>query len=92
MILKIDDKLGKNKYIIDSESHISIDEDICKDCVDMPCIVGCPAECFKQSADGKMIYAYEGCLECGSCRIICPRGSIKWMLPRGGFGICYEFG
>jgi ferredoxin like protein len=31
-------------------------------------------------------------LECGSCRIICPQGAIRWVYPRGGFGICYQYG
>jgi ferredoxin like protein len=39
-----------------------------------------------------VIFSFEGCLECGSCRMICDRGAIDWTLPRGGFGVCYEFG
>ncbi|MBU1208420.1 MAG: hypothetical protein KKH04_16085 [Proteobacteria bacterium] len=27
--------------------------------------------------------AYEGCLECGSCRIGCPHLNIEWRFPRG---------
>jgi ferredoxin like protein len=37
-------------------------------------------------------FSYEGCLECGSCRISCPQGAIHWVYPRGGFGICYQYG
>ncbi|MGM0540615.1 MAG: ferredoxin family protein, partial [Thermodesulfobacteriota bacterium] len=43
--------------------------------------------------EGGMInVAYEGCLECGSCRIGCPRMNIQWQFPRGGYGIRHKFG
>ncbi|MCX5998444.1 MAG: hypothetical protein NTU41_02335 [Chloroflexi bacterium] len=50
-----------------------------------------PAECFKLR-EGKVGFAYEGCLECGSCRIVCDKSAIEWSYPRGGFGISFEFG
>jgi ferredoxin like protein len=35
---------------------------------------------------------YEGCLECGSCRIGCPHLNIEWRFPTGGYGIRHKFG
>ncbi|ASS88165.1 hypothetical protein GLN3_14745 [Geobacillus lituanicus] len=35
---------------------------------------------------------YEGCHECGSCRIGCPYENIRWEYPRGGHGIVFRLG
>ena len=87
----IEDKLAVNKYDIDIERHIQLKEDICQTCEDHTCIYVCPADCFKLR-EGHLTFSYEGCLECGSCRIACDREAIMWALPRAGFGICYQYG
>ena len=87
----VEEKLAVNKYDIDKEWHIRIKEDICTTCESKPCLYACPAECFK-FREGHITFAYEGCLECGSCRIVCDKGAVEWALPRAGFGICYQFG
>lgn len=89
--ISIEDKLAVNKYDIDREVHIKFDENICQTCEKHPCVYVCPAVCFKLT-DGHIVFSYEGCLECGSCRIACTDKSIDWTIPRPGFGICYEFG
>lgn len=87
----IEEKLAVNKYDIDREVHIRLREDICERCDRRLCLYVCPAECFKL-LENHITFSYEGCLECGSCRIICEEGAIDWNLPRGGFGICYQYG
>jgi len=87
----IEDKLAVNKYDIDKEVHIRINEDVCEKCKEFPCLYTCPADCFKQTEE-HITFSYEGCLECGSCQIVCDKGAINWALPRGGFGICYQYG
>jgi ferredoxin like protein len=87
----IEDRLSVNQYMIDKDVHIKLDEDICKSCADHGCIYICPAGCFK-FAENRIIFSYEGCLECGSCRIVCEKGAVDWTLPRPGFGIFYQFG
>ena len=87
----IEDRLAINQYVIDKDVHIKINESICKSCNVHYCIYACPAGCFKLS-EGRLFFSYEGCLECGSCRIVCDKSSIDWTLPRPGFGICYQFG
>lgn len=88
---QIEDKLAVNKYDIDKERHIRIKEEICQACKEHPCLFICPAECFK-FREGHITLSYEGCLECGSCRVVCGEEAVIWSLPRGGFGICYEYG
>jgi len=87
----IEDKLAVNKYDLDEEVHIRLKDEICKECEHRPCVSVCPADCFKLKED-KLSFAYEGCLECGSCRIVCPGNAVDWALPRGGLGICYQYG
>ncbi len=89
--MSLEDKLALNKYDIDEELHISVNEDICRTCRNRVCLHICPAECFKLLGE-KITYSYEGCLECGSCRLACSKGAINWTYPRGGFGIAYQYG
>lgn len=89
--IKVEDKLAVNKFDIDEEVHIRLREDVCKLCQNQPCLTICPADCFKWTED-HITFSFEGCLECGSCRIVCDRDALDWALPRGGFGICYQFG
>ena len=90
-LVNIEDKLAVNKYDIDNDVHIKVNEDICAKCENHHCLHVCPADCFKLM-DGKITFNYRGCLECGSCRIACDKGAIDWTVPRGGFGICYAYG
>jgi ferredoxin like protein len=89
--VKIEDKLAVNKYDIDRESHVRINEETCRSCIDQSCIYICPAGCFK-TVEEKIMFSFEGCLECGSCRIACEKEAVEWTLPRPGFGICYQYG
>ena len=89
--MKVEDKLAANKFDVDKEVHIRLLEDTCQNCEEHPCLYACPAKCFKLSED-HITYSYEGCLECGSCRIVCDKEAVEWTLPRAGFGICYQYG
>ncbi len=85
------ERLALNKYDVDTEPHIRLRLEICQACERRPCLGVCPAECFK-SREGKISFAYEGCLECGSCSIVCDKDAIEWSYPRSGFGVCFEYG
>ncbi len=90
-INKVEEKLAVNKFDVDREVHIQVREDVCKDCAEYYCVYVCPADCFKLVED-HVTYSYEGCLECGSCRVACHKEAIEWTLPRPGFGVCLEYG
>ena len=86
------DLLYKVKYKTDDESHLAIkDQATCADCEDKPCVPRCPAEVYEWEHD-KLLVAYENCLECGVCKIVCPYDNIDWEYPRGGFGVVWKFG
>jgi ferredoxin like protein len=90
----IEERLGANKYLVDDEhAHIVLDEAACSLC-DVhacPCVKACPAGLFKVQGDS-IAFDYAGCLECGTCRVVCSRGTIQWDYPRGGFGVEYRYG
>ena len=91
----IERKLALNTFNVDSDrAHIRIiDPDICRLCVRQPCINSCPATCYVPQDDGTVLFSYEGCVECGTCRIVCNEfNNIEWTYPRGGFGIQYRLG
>lgn len=90
---KIDDKLYLTRFIPASESHLKIiDEKVCQAyCPDKVCTLFCPAKVYSWE-EGHMQIAFEGCLECGTCKYGCPYDNIAWKNPRGGFGVQYKFG
>ena len=89
------DRLFLVKYEIDEENcHLVItDQQVCRDCEERPCIPRCPAEVYRwEESEEALEVAYENCLECGACRIVCPYENIDWSYPRGGFGVAYKYG
>ena len=91
----IERKLALDMYNVDrNRAHIRImDRDVCLRCVRQQCINCCPATCYTPQEDGRVLFSYEGCVECGTCRIVCHEfDNIEWTYPRGGFGIQYRHG
>ncbi len=89
--MTIDDKLALDLFHVDQESHILVNQEICGKCPHKWCTYVCPVENYRLE-DGKVVFSWEGCLECGTCRITCDQGALTWNYPRGGFGICYRLG
>jgi len=90
--MSIDDKLGLNKFNIDeSKSHIEIDEDFTDEAEINKLLLGCPAHLYELTPEGKLTFNYEGCLECGTCRVLSSGKVVKsWSYPESGFGIEYR--
>ena len=92
----IDEKLALTKFTTDQNyAHITINPEICKlKCKTFECVYGCPADCYKftegEDAEGPVVLDYVACLECGSCRMVCPHGSVDWHYPKGGFGVEFK--
>lgn len=90
--MTVEEKLLKTRFVIDpGRPHITVDTSLCSSCRNEPCVYVCPAQCYQKERE-QMVFNWENCVECGSCRIVCPVGAIKWDYPRGGFGVCYRFG
>lgn len=93
--LALEEKLYRVRYEVDQDHpHIRLDETVCKDCPDRVCIFICPARVYVPSAeDPRLIKVnHENCLECGTCRVACPREGIAWDYPNGGKGVKYRYG
>lgn len=91
---KIEEKLFQDRYQVDSAgAHITIkDAELCMHCAEQQCAVCCPAGCYTQQGNGRLVLITDGCLECGTCRIVCDQRNLDWEWPRGGFGILFKFG
>lgn len=85
--IKLEDLLQRNVYDVDEEPHIVVlnSEGLPKEAL----IRLCPAGCYTM-VGGKLLFSYEGCLECGLCRVIGGSG-VKWDYPKSGRGIQYRF-
>lgn len=93
-IIKVEDKLYQNRYRVDEgRPHIAVkDPARCTTCKDKACTTACPAACYTAEENG-VTTTFDGCLECGTCRVICQENrNIEWTYPRGGYGILYKFG
>ena len=88
----VEERLLRTKFEIFKEPHITVDKSKCSGCEAKPCINVCPAGLYTLDENGELQFNYEGCLECGSCRLICPYNSIHWDTPPGGYGVDYHFG
>lgn len=89
---KVEAKLFLAKYKLDEISHIKIlNPSTCLECKDKPCIICCPADVYEWE-EKKLIVSYDNCVECGTCRIVCPFDNIDLKFPRWGKGIGYRYG
>lgn len=89
----IDEKLGKNKYNPDDESHLNPDFKVCRICKNKNCIKVCPASVYEWNEEQNILQVnYENCLECGACRIACEHHSLNWVYPKGGKGVTIKHG
>ena len=92
--MRVDEKLTLDAFKHDSESHIEIDEIVCRErCTERYCIRVCPAALYEWNEEtDRMVVEFAGCLECGTCLVACRDGALTWHLPRGGYGVRYRYG
>lgn len=90
---RAEELLGLNKFEVDEECpHVILDKDICSRCTEKPCLYVCPAVLYTLNED-TINFDHAGCLECGTCRLVCQnKGIQKWEYPRGSFGIAFRYG
>ncbi|MEB3860401.1 MAG: 4Fe-4S dicluster domain-containing protein [Desulfurococcales archaeon] len=88
--LKIEDLLQRNIWDVDEEPHIEIPLEGQEGLKKRALALLCPAGCYTLVGD-RLIFSYEGCVECGLCRIITPPDKIKWSYPRSGKGVTYRY-
>ena len=90
--MNIDEIFDFTSFTIDREPHILLDTQKCADCDNRGCTNCCPARCYTWSEEEqKMTFVHDGCLECGTCYVVCHKSAFtRWRYPRGGFGVAYR--
>ncbi len=87
----IQDKLALLKYDCAAKSHLHVNQKKCAKCKEKTCTFICPAGVYSEDkVTGEIIVQYENCLECGACRIACPKEIIDWSYPDAGCGIIFK--
>ncbi len=83
--------LALDKFAVDEGTpHILVDKSYCAKCAGKPCLLACPARCYRLK-DGEVSFEYAGCLECGTCRVVCKDGGVtSWNYPRATFGVTFR--
>ena len=91
--VNVDEKLSIDKFNVDEENaHIVLKENP-SDEEFRKLVLCCPAALYKVEDDGSKRFDYAGCLECGTCRMICGETILeKWEYPQPTMGIEYRFG
>jgi ferredoxin like protein len=89
--MAIEDKLATTRFNVDAEPHIRVNTGICETCREKACLYICPVQNYTLEED-RLVFSWQGCVECGACRIACAAGAIEWVYPRGGFGVCWRYG
>ncbi|RKR31415.1 LOW QUALITY PROTEIN: ferredoxin like protein [Paraburkholderia sp. BL17N1] len=94
--VNIEEKLFQNRYRVDVGAphvHIKSIEVCTNDCAEKTCTFVCPVSCYRKESNGSVTQITDGCLECGSCRILCTdHHNLEWVYPHGGHGIQFKFG
>lgn len=91
--VNVDVKLGVNKFHVDEGNpHIILVDN--PDMAEFAKLVkACPAGLYKQDEAGNIHFDSAGCLECGTCRVLCGDSILsQWTYPQGTFGIEFRFG
>lgn len=90
--MSVTERLRTVQFTVDDTPHIVVDGDRCQPCDSHSCLTFCPAQCFTPKEGGAGInYYHIGCLECGTCLILCSKEAVSWNYPKGGYGISYRF-
>lgn len=89
----VDAKLSVDKFYVDEETaHIELTDNPSVEEFNK-LVLACPASLYRYGESGEMLFDYAGCLECGTCRVICGNTIIKkWQYPLGTMGIEYRWG
>lgn len=94
LTVRVEDKLFFNRYLVDSgRPHIKVKPHTSPSVNLLSLLKACPAKCYELNDKGQVDVTPDGCLECGTCRIIGEAsGEIEWSYPRGGYGVLFKFG
>ena len=91
-MMSVEEKLALDKYELDEETHITVDQEVCAMCRQRYCLTVCPAKVYVQEEGGlAIIVNHAGCLVCGTCIAACEAGGLTWNIPASGMGVYYRY-
>lgn len=90
----LEEKLGVNKYYVnEGHPHIEIIHDYPDMKEKMKLVNACPVGLYTLNEDGTLAFDYAGCVECGTCRVLCGHTIVtKWEYPDDTKGIEFRQG
>ena len=89
--MNIENLTHLTQFQVDDQAHIIVNKEVCRTCDHRACVLACPANCYPgDEAAGLLSVVYENCLECGTCYVLCDKGSVDWTYPRGGYGVRFR--
>ena len=91
-VLSLKGKLGLDVFKEGKHFHIEINPARADDKRLLTCVRLCPAGLYSPGDEGKIKLSTDGCLECGTCKIICGDEVLTWKYPEGATGVQYRFG
>lgn len=92
--IKVEEKLFQNRYMVDAgRPHIKVRPHEVPSKELLSLTHTCPAGCYAVNDRGQVEISADGCVECGTCRVLtAATGEVEWNYPRGGYGILFKFG
>jgi len=92
--MRMEERLYQNRYLVDEgRPHIKIKPRDTDSAALRSLTRICPAGCYNFNDEDRVEIASDGCMECGTCRVVCQAtGEIEWSYPRGGYGVLFKFG
>lgn len=85
-------KLGLDVFKEDKAFHIKIKAGRERDSQLKKAVLVCPAGLYSENEHGEIIVSTDGCLECGTCLLVCGDELLEWHYPSGGAGVQFRFG
>ena len=85
-------KLGLNVFKTGKDPHIKIKAGMANDPRLKSVVSICPAGLYSENDAGDVALTIDGCLECGTCRLVCGTEVLEWNYPEGGVGVQFRFG
>jgi len=85
-------KLGLNVFKQGGEAHIKIRAGRGNDPSLQKMVRICPAGLYSMNDQEEVSLTIDGCLECGTCRLVCGSDILEWVYPEGGAGVQFRFG
>lgn len=89
----LNDKLSHNCYLAPSQPPSIVLVSAPQRAQLTQLLFACPAGLYQQTTSSEIIFEPNGCLECGTCRILCDHEVMaSWRYPGAGHGVIFRFG